>query len=139
MRALLLAVLLTPFLATPVRAECRPYPVTEYSPTGIVGCEVYGTGMASWYNGPDARNDCEYPWTDCEPIRITSLDTGRSVVVQPSQFCDCYTGTPNQRLVDLSPSTLKSLGLWNVRSRGLFPVVVEPATTTSLPDTALPR
>lgn len=127
-------------------AECRPYPITWYSPTGIVGCEVYGIGTASWYSGDSvARNDCEYPWTSCTPIRIRSLDTGREVVVVPRMYCDCFSGTSRQRIVDLDPATLKALGLWEMRDRGLFEVVVSPASSStptssslSLPDTALP-
>jgi hypothetical protein len=73
---------------------CEPYPITAYSPTGIVGCVVYGEGIASWYHGTGiARNDCVWPWTSCTPIKITSLETGRSVIVTPTMFCDCYTGT----------------------------------------------
>ena len=56
-------------------------------------------------------------------------------------FCDCYTGTgANERLVDLDPSALKALGLWEVRSQGLFAVSVQPVkadTTTLLPDTRM--
>jgi hypothetical protein len=72
-----------------------------------------------------ARNDCLYPWTDCTPIRVTSLVTGRSIVVQPSMFCDCYTRTPDQRLVDLDPRSVALLGLdWD---QGLYRVTVRPA------------
>jgi hypothetical protein len=102
---------------------------------------VYGEGLASWYSGPGvARNDCTWPWTNCQPIRITVTRTGASVVVRPTMFCDCYTGTPNERLVDLDPSVMKLLGLWESRSQGLFPVIVTPAgqePPTSLPDTAI--
>lgn len=124
---------------------CQPYPVTAYSPTGIVGCEVYGTGTASRWQGPGvARNDCEWPWRDCTSIRITSLQTGRSVVVTPTMFCDCYTGTPDERIVDLDPKTVAALGL--NPAAGLWPVTVEPArapkpkaapTPFALPDTAV--
>lgn len=126
--------------AGPARAAgphpgCKPYKVSSYSPTGIVGCIVYGTGIASWYHGNGvARNDCVYPWTKCQPISITSLDTGITITVTPKMYCDCYTGTSKQRLVDLTPATLKALGL--NPSQGLFRVTVQPAGT-SLPDTAM--
>jgi len=140
---LLVAIMVT--IASRVTAYdgCKPYPVGPYSPTGIVGCQVYGEGIASWYHGTGvARNDCVYPWIACQPIRITSLDTGRSVVVTPTMFCDCYTGTPDERLVDLDPETVQRLGL--NPSRGLFPVRVEPWVVgseppTTLPDTAMAR
>lgn len=119
-----------------VNAQCHPIEVTWYSPTGVAGCETYGTGLASWWQGPGvARNDCLWPWTNCQPIRITSRSTGLSVTVTPTMYGDLYTGTPDERLVDLDPATLKALGLWENRSRGLFPVTVTPAT--ALPDTAM--
>ena len=123
-------------------AACRPYPVGPNSPTGIVGCSVYGEGTASWYAGPGvARNDCEWPWDACTTIKITAIDTGRNIVVTPTMFCDCYTGTPDERIVDLDPAALHALGL--AASRGLYPVVVEPADgehgspPALLPDTAM--
>lgn len=123
---------------SPLRAACHPIPVTASSPTGIAGCELYGSGIASWWQGPGvARNDCIWPWNDCAPIRITSLDTGLSIVAYPTTFCDCYTGTPNQRLVDLGPSALQELGLWDIRARGLFPVRVSIASSGALPNTAM--
>lgn len=57
------------------------------------------------------------------------------MVVTPTMFGDLYVGTSNERLVDLDPATLHRLGLWGMRSRGLFPVTVTPATV--LPDTAV--
>jgi hypothetical protein len=118
-----------------VRAGCRAEPVTPDTPTGIAGCEVYGEGIASRWSGPGiARNDCVWPWTGCQPIRITSLDTGISITVTPTMFGDLYTGTADQRIVDLDPAAVEALGLdW---SRGLYPVRVEPVTVL-LPDTAV--
>ena len=122
----------------PVHAHCEPTPITWYSPTGVKGCHVYGTGIASWWSGPGvARNDCLWPWDNCEPMTVTSLDTQRSITVTPSMYGDLYTGTSSQRIVDLDPAALKALGLWESRAQGLFRVTVQPATP-SLPDTALP-
>jgi hypothetical protein len=113
---------------------CRPEPITEHTPTGIAGCVVYGSGIASMWPGPGvARNDCVYPWTDCTPITITALSTGLSVTVTPTMFGDLYTGTPNQRIVDLDPATVAALGL--DPSQGLWPVTVQPAMT--LPNTSM--
>jgi len=110
-----------------VEAACEPYPVTEHSPTGIVGCELYGEGIASRWGGPGvARNDCVWPWTHCTPIAITSLQTGITIIVTPRMFCDCYTGTADERLVDLGPTEVAALGL--DPDQGLYPVSVEPAS-----------
>lgn len=137
-----LLVLALPLIApTPVEARCHPIPVTWYSPSGIAGCSIYGIGWASWWQGPGvARNDCLYPWTQCAAIRITSVTTGRSLVVTPTMYCDCYTGTRDQRLVDLPVSLLGALGL--DAGDGLYRVRVSRATDPGpalLPDTALPN
>jgi hypothetical protein len=116
--------------------DCRSYPVGPNSPTGVVGCKVFGIGQASWYSGPTARNDCEYPWLDCQPIVVTSLTTGRSITIVPAQYCDCYLGDSdrsNDRMVDLSPSQVLALGL--TLAQGLYKVRVEPAAGL-IPNTA---
>lgn len=139
MRVLLactLAVLLLLCPHSTVRADCYPIEVTWYSPTGVAGCELYGEGLASWWQGPGvARNDCTWPWTGCQPLTIRSLDSGRAITVTPTMYCDCYSGTPNERLVDLDPASLSALGL--DPSRGLYRVEVLPAGPTMLPDTAM--
>ena len=137
---------LSPLIVSPVRAECHEIEVRAWSPTGLAGCTVYGRGTVSWYAGPGVtRNDCLWPWKSCTVIRITSLDTGRTITRQPSMFCDCYTGTAAERVIDLDPSALKQLGLWGIRDRGLFPVEVVPVggrsthSSERLPDTAMHR
>ena len=127
MRALLLAL---PLLAFPssVQADCEPYPITEHSPTGIVGCVVYGQGTASMWGGPGvARNDCVYPWTDCQLIAIRSLQTGIVIVVQPRMYGDLFLGDSDpsiDRIVDLDPGAVAALGL--DPSEGLWKVEIHP-------------
>ena len=123
--------------AVPVRAGdgCRPYPTdAAYAPTQVKGCVLYGRGIASHWNGVGvARNDCLWPWTDCTPITITSLETGRSITVTPRMWGDLYVTTPQQRLVDLDRAAVDALGLrW---ADGLYEVVVTPAV--GMPDTSL--
>ena len=83
------------------------------------------SGWASTWGGPgSATNDCRYPWKDCTPRRVTSLDTGRSIVTVPSQFCLCeVTDSPHPlRLIDLGPAEWTALGL---PGPGIYAVRVE--------------
>lgn len=145
--AFVLACVLIVLLIRPVRAECVAYtPVPPNEPSGIKGCELYGVGIASTWSGPGvARNDCIYPWTDCQPIRITSLEPssyGRWIEVIPTGYCDCFMRPgPNgegPRIVDLPLDVVAALGL---PGEGLWDVRVEAIETVTLgvglPDTAM--
>jgi hypothetical protein len=141
--ALTLAAAVSPVLAGD--DGCRPYPVTDYSPTGVVGCVVYGEGTASMWGGPGAaRNDCVYPWTDCQTISIQSLQTGLVIIVTPTMYGDLYLGDDdpsNDRIVDLDPGMVAALGL--DAAAGLWRVNVTPVDARSgqplLPDTSMER
>ena len=130
------------FFAGMVSAECVSYPPNPpHEPSGVKGCVLYGEGTASTWGGPGvARNDCVYPWTDCTPIRITSLDTGLSIEVTPIMYCDCYMRPgPNgeqTRIVDLGPSEVAALGL---PGPGLWPVRVEPIEVVVLDSAPTPE
>lgn len=123
---------------------CAPTPVTANTPTGVAGCEAWGGGTASMY-GPGngaAHNACT--WTrrhtvGCGSVRITAVDTGKTVVVPLVDYCDCYLGdadTSNDRLIDLQYGVVDALGL--NRSRGLWHVIVTPigAVTVTTPPPA---
>lgn len=120
--------------------DCEPEPASQWAPAGWICPPQYGDGIASTWGGPGAaRNDCVYPWTDCVPLRVTALSTGRSITVTPTTWCHCYVNAPGPngetaRIIDLDPSQVAALGL--DASQGLFRVTVQPATAL-LPDTAV--
>lgn len=120
---------------------CESEPITANTPTGIAGCWREGEGIASHY-GPGngvAMNFCTWERrhnTGCGTVTIRSLDTGAEVVVPVVDFCDCYTGTGMERIVDLQYGVVEALGLDPVR--GLYPVYVfREAIVPTLPDTAV--
>lgn len=114
-------------------------------------CEPrFGVGIASRYDGQwAAMNFCSWEVRHrmgCGFVRITSLDTHRSVIAKVGEWCHCYVEAPGPngetaRLIDLTRALVASLGLdWD---RGLYRVRVElvPALATAtggvLPDTAM--
>lgn len=120
---------------------CEPEPITPNTPTGIAGCFVWGEGTASHY-APGwgvAMNFCTWSLrtkVGCGSVLVTSVETGLEVVVPVVDFCDCYTGTADQRIVDLKYDVVAALGL--DLSAGLYPVRVEsrglvPLITTGQP------
>ena len=106
---------------------CEPEPITPNTPTGIAGCRVFGEGTASMY-GPGngvAMNFCTWELrhsVGCGSVAVQSLTTGITVVVPVVDFCDCYTGTADERVVDLQYSVVAALGL--DPAQGLWPVYV---------------
>lgn len=109
---------------------CYPIPVGPNTPTGIAGCERWGKGIASYY-GPGsgvAMNFCTWTYRHehgCGFITVKSLASGLQVTVPVVDFCDCYTGTPDERIIDLQYGVVQLLGL-NM-SQGLYEVEVWPA------------
>jgi hypothetical protein len=106
---------------------CRPEPITPNTPTGIAGCVRWGQGTASHYGpgGGVAMNFCT--WTlrhsaGCGWVTVTSSQSGLSVTVPVVDFCDCYTGTPDERIIDLQYDVVAALGL--SLSTGLYEVTV---------------
>jgi len=104
-------------------------------------------GIGSHY-GPG--NGVATPWctwvrrhrVGCGQLAIRSHDTGRVVVAPVIDWCQCYRGTDDARIVDMEYGVVAALGLdladglysvtiWRVRGGGLVSV--------PLPDTAMAR
>ena len=124
-------------LAATARAgdeTCYPIEVTWYSPTGIAGCTLDGPtdGIASTYPGDvAAANWCVWPWDDCGSVTVQSHQTGLTITVPVAMYCDCYTNTSDERLIDLTPGQVLALGL-NPEA-GLFDVTVTPLIDSTAP------
>ena len=80
--------------------------------------------------------------TGCGSVKVTSVDTGLVAVVPVVDFGDLYTGTADERIVDLQYDVVAALGL-NLAD-GLYAVTVEPVreglvepVPPMLPDTAV--
>jgi len=91
---------------------------------------------SSWYTragitlygaiGADVRAYKQHYWRTSWDVRVTSLLTGKSVIVQVVDICTCYgiRKDPNdQRLIDLSPQAWAVLGV--PLSRGVMPITLE--------------
>lgn len=133
----------------------NPQPTTDPKPTYAMGVladqpalpEGYFVGTATWFNaergnqsswytrqgitlygaiGADVRAYKQHYWRTSWEVRITSLLTGKSVIVQVVDECTCYgtrRDTNDDRLIDLSPRAWKVLGV--PLSRGVMPITLE--------------
>lgn len=145
--ALALALIFTPLL--------NPQPLSEPTPNYAMGVladqpevpEGYFVGTATWFDaergtqstwysragitlygaiGADVRAYKQHYWRTSWDVRITSLLTGKSVIVHVVDECTCYgvRRDPNdQRLIDLSPKAWAVLGV--PLSRGVMPITLE--------------
>lgn len=129
--AIAAAALLLVFEVPMVSAACRPEPVTPNTPTGIAGCERWGRGVATHYGPGDgvAMNFCTWVLRHehgCGTVKVAAVDTGLVVTVPVIDFGDLYTGTPDERIIDLQYGVVAALGL--PLSAGKYDVIVCPVT-----------
>lgn len=142
-------------IALAVAPLLNPQPVSEPAPRYDMGVladqpavpEGYFVGTATWFNaergnqsswytregitlygaiGADVRAYKQHYWRTSWQVRITSLLTGKSVIVQVVDICTCYgvRRDPNDdRLIDLSPRAWRVLGV--PLSRGVMPITLE--------------
>lgn len=110
------------------------------SPVAFVGRATWYDagrhGQSSWYTregvkyygaiGPAVRAVKRHHWRTSWEVRITSLLTGRSIVVQVVDVCGCRGARKvkdDDRLIDLAPAVWQALGV--PLGRGVMPIVLE--------------
>lgn len=139
-RAVLLAFLISTSVVIPVDGTEPPAPVVldtekflDLEPVPTLAQEVnyedtqVGTsGIASWYTDklrPQGALYAAVPsfrWGD-EPYPVEVCTAEACVTVTVADFCQCYVGTPDERVIDLSWAAFSRLAPLSV---GLIPVEV---------------
>ncbi len=102
--------------ATWYDADRGPYS-TWYTREGV---KYYGA------IGAEVRAVKQHHWRTSWEVRITSLLTGRSLIVQVVDVCTCYGVRKvkgDERLIDLAPQVWHDLGV--PLGRGVMPIVLE--------------
>jgi rare lipoprotein A (peptidoglycan hydrolase) len=99
------------------------------------------SGIASWYGSGSGVATQWCTWTlrhaaGCGLLAVQSQQTGIVVIVSVVDWCQCYRGTPDERIVDLQPGVVAALGL--DLTQGLYPVTIWIVDSeTGMPDTAM--
>lgn len=145
--ALALALLFTPLTnPQPLGEPLQPYAMGVLADQPAVP-EGYFVGTATWFDaergthsswytragvtlygaiGADVRAYKQHYWRTSWDVKITSLLTGKSVIVHVVDECTCYgirRDVTDQRLIDLSPQAWAVLGV--PLSRGVMPITLE--------------
>ena len=145
--ALALALLFAPLTnPQPLGEPLQPYAMGVLADQPAVP-EGYFVGTATWFDaergthsswytragvtlygaiGADVRAYKQHYWRTSWDVKITSLLTGKSVIVHVVDECTCYgirRDVTDQRLIDLSPQAWAVLGV--PLSRGVMPITLE--------------
>jgi hypothetical protein len=145
--ALALALVLAPLTnPQPTSEPLAPYTMGVLADQPAVP-EGYFVGTATWFDatrgnqtawytragmtlygaiGADVRAYKQHYWRTSWDVRITSLLTGKSVIVHVVDECTCYgvrRDPTDQRLIDLSPAAWAAVGV--PLSRGVMPITLE--------------
>lgn len=100
---------------------------------GIASHYGPGTGVATQWCTWVLRHS-----RGCGVLAVQSHDTGLVVIAPIVDWCQCYRGTADERIVDLQWDVVAALGL--DRSAGLYHVTTWPVdglTGQAMPDTAM--
>jgi len=114
------AILVLLIAATPISAE-----------TGIASEYGPGNGVAMHFCTWTLRHT-----SGCGSVKITSLQTGKTVVAPVVDWCFCLVPDSSvpHRIIDLQYGVVEALGL--SVSTGLYEVDVQRLSTTLIPNTA---
>lgn len=115
-----------------------------FAGTGSVGAAEpqRQTGVASHYGSGQGVATQWCTWVrrhtrGCGLLAIQSHQTGLVAIAPVVDWCQCYRGTRDERIVDLQWGVLAALGL--DPADGLYGVTTWPVSDASgLPDTAVP-
>lgn len=139
MRWLLVAIMAATLLPVESREPVRAAAAEETVRTAPLAVSTQ-TGIASWY-GPGTGVATQWcTWVlrhtqGCGLLAIQSHDTGITVIAPVIDWCQCYRGTPQERIVDLQWGVVDALGL--DRSLGLYAVTTWQVAAADIPDTAM--
>ena len=100
-----------------------PKPTPRPTPRPVVVSGSLRSGRASWYADGAGLYAAvnSYRWGD--PRYSVRVCAGtRCVIVTVRDFCQCHTGAPGEKLIDLSPEAFARLA---PLSRGVVRVTVE--------------
>lgn len=79
-----------------------PTPTTEPSALTV--------GVASWYPAPEGHASAPFGHWHMNPVAVRVWRGDKYVTVEVIGFCQCYVGTDDERIIDLSRTDFAKLG-----------------------------